>query len=352
GGGEPAVPAGGGALRAVQVTLGAGRGTGGAAEQGSELRVSQPRISRLCPAAVPSRWIAGTVLCSIILLILACNVTGMALGAYGLSKREDPSDYECRGEAGAKFLLVGVGLAFLFSWLLILLVFATFLVGGNIQTLVCRNWVNQEIYKFIDTPGNLPPSMNVTHQLNLRRDSNLSSVYRECKSGAGLWEVLQLDRSYDLDEHLKTPKVRAGSSQSCRQRQADAGAYAADFQKRLGDFTANLGDVRLLRSEGRQDLETFARSGVDEVDYGRFHEESQEALVVSPCWAGGSGATGTPLNGTTRFLNLSYLSVPQAKLGESVQFLSRLAPHLKWKPGYPCKPSRSSGSTSTGSGRR
>ncbi|RLV64037.1 hypothetical protein DV515_00017659 [Chloebia gouldiae] len=52
------------------------------------------------------RWIAGTALCSIILLILACNVTGMALGAYGLSKREDPSDYECRGEAGAKFLLV------------------------------------------------------------------------------------------------------------------------------------------------------------------------------------------------------------------------------------------------------
>lgn len=39
---------------------------------------------------------------------------------------------------------------------------------------------------------------------------------RECKSGAGLWEVLQLDRSYDLDEHLKTPKVRAGSSQSSR----------------------------------------------------------------------------------------------------------------------------------------
>lgn len=46
------------------------------------------------------------MLCSIILLILACNVAGMALGTYGLSKREDPSDYECRGEAGAKFLLL------------------------------------------------------------------------------------------------------------------------------------------------------------------------------------------------------------------------------------------------------
>jgi len=68
--------------------------------------VHQPHVSRLRPAALSPRWIAGTVLCSIILLILACNVTGMALGAYGLSKREDPSDYECRGEAGAKFLLV------------------------------------------------------------------------------------------------------------------------------------------------------------------------------------------------------------------------------------------------------
>ncbi|NWW12341.1 PROM2 protein, partial [Oreocharis arfaki] len=274
------------------------------------------------------RWIAGTVLCSIILLILACNVTGMALGAYGLSKREDPSDYECRGEAGAKFLLIGVGLAFLFSWLLILLVFATFLVGGNIQTLVCRNWVNQEIYKFIDTPGNLPPSMNLTRELNLRRDSNLSSAYRECKSGAGLWEVLQLDRSYELDEHLKTPK------------------YTADFQKRLGDFTVNLGDVRLLRSEGRQDLETFARSGVDEVDYGRFQEEMKNPVVQTslPGLARNleglqkmqrNGTVARRLAAEARALWQMQNSTVQsqealvAKLGESVQFLSRLAPHLK-----------------------
>ncbi|XP_072702219.1 prominin-2 [Ciconia boyciana] len=274
------------------------------------------------------RWIAGTVLCSIILLILACNVTGMALGAYGLSKREDPSDYECRGEAGAKFLLVGVGLAFLFSWLLVLLVFATFLVGGNIQTLVCRNWVNQEIYKFIDTPGNLPPSMNLTRQLNLRRDSNLSATYRECKSGAGLWEVLQLERSYNLDEHLKTPK------------------YTADFQKRLGDFTAHLGDVRLLRSEGRQDLETFARSGMDEVDYGRFQEEMKNPVVQTslPGLARSlEGLQKMQRNGTVagrlaaeaRALWQMQNSTVQsqealvAKLGESVQFLSRLAPHLQ-----------------------
>lgn len=101
---------------------------------------------------------------------------------------------------------------------------------------------SSRLVQFIDTPGNLPPSMNLTRQLNLRRDSNLSATYRwvlrepplppthlranwghavhvplpsrECKSGAGLWEVLQLDKSYDLDEHLKTPKVRAGAGRS------------------------------------------------------------------------------------------------------------------------------------------
>lgn len=66
----------------------------------------EPYLGLYCEAATFSRWIMGMALCSIILLITACNVVGMALGTYGLSKREDPSDYECRGEAGAKFLMV------------------------------------------------------------------------------------------------------------------------------------------------------------------------------------------------------------------------------------------------------
>ena len=82
--------------------------------------------------------------------------------------------------------------------------------------------------------------------------------------------------------------------------------YTADFQKRLGDFTARLGEVRLLRSEGRQDLETFARSGVDEVDYGRFQEE------VRGC----SRAAGLPVAGLASrvgFQAAAYPIFPQMK---------------------------------------
>lgn len=41
----------------------------------------------------------------------------------------------------------GVAFSFLFAAPLILLVFTTFLVGGNVQTLVCRSWESGELYE-------------------------------------------------------------------------------------------------------------------------------------------------------------------------------------------------------------
>ncbi|XP_063166949.1 prominin-2 [Candoia aspera] len=207
------------------------------------------------------RWVAGTIACTVILLIVFCNILGLSFGTYGLVVREDPSDYESRAEVGAKFLITGVTFSFLFSWILILLVMGTFLIGGNSQTLVCKPWANQEVYKFIDTPGNLPPSMNVSQYLGLRQNLNLTSAYQQCKDGAGLWEVLQLKDQYSLSEHLSVAK------------------YTADFQKRLGDVNIRFEDVALLNAEGRQDLETFRKSDIDLVNYADFTAEIRNPVV-------------------------------------------------------------------------
>ncbi|TFJ97150.1 Prominin-2 [Platysternon megacephalum] len=274
------------------------------------------------------RWVVGIVLCSVVLLVVACNLLGLSLGACGLAMREDPSDYESRGEAGAKFLLVGVGFSFLFSWLLILLVFATFLVGGNVQTLVCKNWANQEIYKFIDTPGNLPPSMNLTQLLSLKRNLNLTSAYQECKKGAGLWDVLQLRDAYNLEDHLHLSQ------------------YTRDFQKRLDNFNLHFEEIHFLDGAGRRDLETFRQSGIDQLDYPTFQAEMQNPVVrtsledlardleglrkiqnnitIAGRLANESQALWKIQNATV--LTQEALVV---KLNESVQFLSAMAPHLQ-----------------------
>ncbi|XP_014635364.1 PREDICTED: prominin-2-like [Ceratotherium simum simum] len=51
------------------------------------------------------RWIMGCVLCSMVLLVVVCNLLGLNLGIWGLSAREDPSHSEAKGEAGARFLM-------------------------------------------------------------------------------------------------------------------------------------------------------------------------------------------------------------------------------------------------------
>uniref|UniRef100_A0A5F7ZSV5 Prominin 2 n=1 Tax=Macaca mulatta TaxID=9544 RepID=A0A5F7ZSV5_MACMU len=154
------------------------------------------------------RWIVGCVLCSVVLLVALCNLLGLNLGIWGLSAREDPSQPEAKGEAGAHFLMAGVGLSFLFAAPLILLVFATFLVGGNVQTLVCQSWESGELFEFADTPGNLPPSMNPSHLLGLRKNISIHQAYRQCKEGAALWTVLQLNDSYNLEEHLDISQIQ------------------------------------------------------------------------------------------------------------------------------------------------
>uniref|UniRef100_A0A6I8PL05 Prominin 2 n=1 Tax=Ornithorhynchus anatinus TaxID=9258 RepID=A0A6I8PL05_ORNAN len=198
------------------------------------------------------RWILSCILCSVLLLIVLCNLLGLALGAWGLAAREDSSQSEAKGECGARCLMAGVGLSFLFSGPFILLVFATFLPGGNVQTLLCRSWESHELYQFVDTPGNLPPSVNLSRLLGLKRDVSVASAYQQCKAGAALWEVLQLNGSYDLERHL------------------DVSQYTAKLQKDLRELQVDVKELDLLNAAARRDLTKLQASGLDHIDYPGF----------------------------------------------------------------------------------
>ncbi|XP_041526438.1 prominin-2-like isoform X2 [Microtus oregoni] len=207
------------------------------------------------------RWILGCVLCSAILLVVICNLLGLSLGIWGLFAREDPSHSEARGEAGARFLMAGVAFSFLFAAPLIVLVFATFLVGGNVQTLVCRSWKSGELYEFVDTPGNLPASMNLSYLLGLRKNISILQAYQQCKTGAVLWKVLQLNDSYDLDKHL------------------DIKQYTQKFQEELQNFKVDVKNLDLLSPAARRDLEALQGSRLEKIHYGNFLVQIQKPVV-------------------------------------------------------------------------
>ncbi|XP_030167038.1 prominin-2 [Lynx canadensis] len=207
------------------------------------------------------RWILGCVLCSAVLLVVVCNLLGLNLGIWGLAAREDPGHSEAKGEAGARFLMMGVGFSFLLAAPLILLVFATFLVGGNVQTLVCRSWESRELYKFADTPGNLPPSMNLSQLLGLKKNISILLAYQQCKEGAALWSVLQLNDSYDLEKHLNISQ------------------YTAKLQQELQNLKIDMKNLDLLSPAAHRDLEALQSSGLENIHYSTFLDQIQKPVV-------------------------------------------------------------------------
>lgn len=46
------------------------------------------------------------MLCSVVLLVVVCNLVGLNLGIWGLSTRQDPSHSGAKGRAGARVLNV------------------------------------------------------------------------------------------------------------------------------------------------------------------------------------------------------------------------------------------------------
>uniref|UniRef100_A0A493T6Z7 Prominin 2 n=1 Tax=Anas platyrhynchos platyrhynchos TaxID=8840 RepID=A0A493T6Z7_ANAPP len=96
----------------------------------------------------------------------------------------------------------GVGFSFIFSWLLMLVVLLTFLLGGNSYMLVCESWRSQQLFQLVDTPG-LIPGFNLSEALGDPSGTlNFSQIYRQCQQDTALWETLHLDQRVSLDELL------------------------------------------------------------------------------------------------------------------------------------------------------
>uniref|UniRef100_UPI00398F4042 prominin-2-like n=1 Tax=Pristiophorus japonicus TaxID=55135 RepID=UPI00398F4042 len=205
------------------------------------------------------RWIVGIVLCCIILLILACNVLGLGLGTAGIAIRDDPYSATGCSKSGANFLMAGVGFSFIFSWLLILLVFVTFLVGGNVRTVLCKPWETGEIYQIIDTLATQDKTFNLSNYLNV--SISISELHRRCENDESLWNILSLNQIVDLDSFL------------------NLSTYTGDVVQINEGLNVDLSDVVLLDSAGRNALRNAGRTGIDGINYTLSIEQVNEPLL-------------------------------------------------------------------------
>ncbi|KFQ23038.1 Prominin-1-A, partial [Merops nubicus] len=124
----------------------------------------------------------------------------------GLKDSVLPTKRSSLSNAGGNFLMAGVGFSFIFSWLLMLSVLITFVLGGNTYVIICESWRSQHLFQLLDTPG-LIPGFNLSEILGQGSGTaNFSEMYRQCQRDTALWQVLHLDQRVSLDELLNISK--------------------------------------------------------------------------------------------------------------------------------------------------
>ncbi|NWX69928.1 PRM1A protein, partial [Alca torda] len=161
----------------------------------------------------------------------------------GLKESVLPTQRSCLSNAGGNFFMAGVGFSFIFSWLLMLLVLITFVLGGNTYVLLCKSWRSQQLFQLLDTPG-LIPGFNLSELLGQEGGTtNFSEMYRQCQQDAALWQMLHLDQSVSLDELLNISQY--------------TGEISTAFEK----VNITLSPISLLSQDQRDLLLNASRAG-------------------------------------------------------------------------------------------
>uniref|UniRef100_A0AAY4A2B2 Prominin 1 b n=1 Tax=Denticeps clupeoides TaxID=299321 RepID=A0AAY4A2B2_9TELE len=210
---------------------------------------------------VPSHhlWIGCVVVCCMVVLILAFNFLGLLCGICGYDKHASPTNRGCLSNTGGNLLMAGVGFSFIFSWVLMGVVLATFVAGGNIEKLVCEPLANRELFKIIDTPYIVHPTKKNFLPGMLFQDPNLDltigSMYRDCHENSGLYSALQLETKFNFNKFINTTM--------------------------FDSVKVDLQNIVLLEQEGRDSLLNFANTGLGDIDYQAYMTEVNKGVTMT-----------------------------------------------------------------------
>ncbi|XP_016408295.1 prominin-1-A-like [Sinocyclocheilus rhinocerous] len=157
------------------------------------------------------RWICCITLCCMVVLILAFNFLGLLCGILGFNRHATPTTRGCVSNTGGNLLMSGVGFSFLFSWVLMGVIAALFLVGGNLEKLVCEPFQTRQLFKVLDTPKLINSAWRNFIPGYLYNDPEMDltaySLYSNCKDNRGIYSALHLDKIFNISAFFNTSVV-------------------------------------------------------------------------------------------------------------------------------------------------
>ncbi|XP_078079164.1 prominin-2 [Mustelus asterias] len=207
------------------------------------------------------RWIVGIVLSCIILLVVLCNYLGMLLGATCLNPNVDPTERSLFSNCGGNLFMAGASFSFIFSWLLMFFVFIMFIVGGNVYSLVCKPWYNDELFQNIENSG-LTANLNLAQSFGLKNTTlSISNVYNDCQNNTPVWKVLKLSQTFNLDEYL------------------DLSKYTGDISSEFDSLNINLSGIVLLNDKGKKIVNDLLKTGINDLNFTSISKQLRMPLI-------------------------------------------------------------------------
>ncbi|KAM8924821.1 prominin-1-A-like [Pelodytes ibericus] len=200
------------------------------------------------------RWIVGICLCCIVLLVVVCNLFGLFFGPCGHRVNVDPTERSCLSNSAGDFFMAGAGFSFLFAWLLMLIVSLLFIIGGNSYTLICKPWANRQIFTFIDNQVNLTKELNISVP-------NISTLYSECEKNYPMWQVLNLNDKFNLDQYLNISQ------------------YTGEVNSTFNNTQININEMTFLSSTQKDQLRNISSLGIEDLNFTDIKKQMQKGIT-------------------------------------------------------------------------
>ncbi|KAK7141126.1 hypothetical protein R3I93_015321 [Phoxinus phoxinus] len=211
------------------------------------------------------RWICCITLCCMVVLILAFNFLGLLCGILGFDRHASPTTRGCVSNTGGNLLMAGVGFSFLFSWVLMGVITALFLAGGNLEKLVCEPFQTRQLFKVLDTPNLVNSAWRNFIPGYLYNDPEMDltaySLYSNCKDNRGIYSAFHLDKIFNISAFFNTS------------------VYSKDVSKKFEGMKVDLRGIILLESEGKQNLISFTETAINEIDFAAYLEEVNKGVT-------------------------------------------------------------------------
>uniref|UniRef100_A0A8D1L0D3 Prominin 1 n=1 Tax=Sus scrofa TaxID=9823 RepID=A0A8D1L0D3_PIG len=206
------------------------------------------------------RWLGCLVACCLLTLIATFYSLGLLCGTYGYDQSASPTGRGFISNTGGVFLMVGVGFSFFFCWLLMTLVVLSFVLGANMEKLVCEPYQSKKLFQVLDTPYLLKEDWKYYLSGMIFDNSDIQitfeQVYSDCKENKSIYATLKLEHAYNITDQVNITK------------------YTGDIYSSFENMNISIKNVMKVDEEGRRNLRAFHSLELDKVDYAAIMAET------------------------------------------------------------------------------